>query len=105
MTAEGLLLHLTLEATICDHMGDMANSLINAFELLGLPPPETDDDGDFDSDKLEARGARWLRDVRPATPAPGLTLVRFPSGLQIWLANADAYLIAQVPGIDIKGRS
>ena len=63
MKAEELLLHLTREAALCDHIGDMSNSLIDAFELLGMDPPEVDDDGDFDIGALEARGARSLYDI------------------------------------------
>ncbi len=61
MTAEELLLHLTRAAALCDHIGDMNTSLIAAFKLLGMDPPEVDDnDGEFDIDALEARGARSL---------------------------------------------
>ena len=66
MTAEQLLLHLTRAAALSDHMGDMGSSLFYAYELLGLKPPATDDDGDFDLDALEARGARSLYDLPKA---------------------------------------
>ena len=63
MTAEELLLHLSLEATICDHRGDMVNSLCRAYKVLGLKEPEIDDDGYFDVAALKARGAQYFHEM------------------------------------------
>ena len=64
MTAEELLLNLTLELGIADHTGDMADSLLSAYQLLELEPPEQDEDGmGFDVDKLKARGAQYLHEL------------------------------------------